>query len=148
MARREEIPERIKKIIAGHGWLRCLTVGEIMETDVITINEEATLRELDSLITRYKHQGYPVVNEEQKTVGVISLKDMLRVDEEDWDTCKVKDRMSTCLICARPEECIIDVVEKMTKAGVGRLLVMDGDRLVGIISRSCIMDKVIKRMVT
>jgi CBS domain-containing protein len=144
----EEIPERVKKIIEGHGWLRHLTVGEITETDVITINEEATLRELDSLITRYKHQGYPVVNEEQKTVGVISLKDLLRVDEEYWNTYRVKDRMSTCLICASPDECVIDAVEKMTNAGVGRLLVMDGDRLVGIISRSCIMDKVIKRMVT
>ena len=111
MARTEEIPEGIKKIIVGHGWLKHLTVGEIMETEVITINEEATLRALDSLITKYKHQGYPVVNEEQKTVGVISLKDMLRVDEENWDTCRVKDRMSTCLIYASPEENIIDAVE-------------------------------------
>lgn len=143
-----EIPAKIKKIVEGHGWLRTLTVRDIMETEVITINENASLRELDSLITRYKHQGYPVVNDEQKTMGVISLKDLLRVDEENWDTYRVKDRMSTCLICARPEESIIDAVERMTKAGVGRLLVMDGDRLVGIISRSCIMDKVIKRMVT
>lgn len=143
-----EIPAKIKKIVEGHGWLRTLTVRDIMEIEVITINENASLRELDSLITRYKHQGYPVVNDEQKTIGVISLKDLLRVDEENWDTYRVKDRMSTCLICARPEESIIDAVERMTKAGVGRLLVMDGDRLVGIISRSCIMDKVIKRMVT
>jgi predicted transcriptional regulator len=143
-----EIPAKIKKIVDGHGWLRTLTVRDIMETEVITINENASLRELDSLITRYKHQGYPAVNDEQKIMGVISLKDLLRVDEENWDTYRVKDRMSTCLICARPEESIIDAVERMTKAGVGRLLVMDGDRLVGIISRSCIMDKVIKRMVT
>jgi predicted transcriptional regulator len=143
-----EIPAKIKKIVEGHGWLRTLTVRDIMETEVITINENASLRELDSLITRYKHQGYPVVNEDQKTIGVISLKDLLRVDEENWDTYRVKDRMSTCLICARPEENIIDAVERMTIAGVGRLLVMDGDRLVGIISRSCIMDKVIKRMIT
>lgn len=123
-------------------------VRDIMETEVVTVNEEATLREFDSLINRYKHQGYPVVDKANKTVGVISLKDLLRVDEENWSTCRVKDRMSTCLITASPEESIIDAVEKMTKAGVGRLLVMEGDTLVGIVSRSCIMDKVIKRMVT
>lgn len=143
-----EIPAKIKKIVEEHGWLRNLAVRDIMETDVITINEAATLQELDSLINRYKHQGYPVVDKANKTVGVISLKDLLRVDEENWATCRVKDRMSTCLICARPEDSIIDAVEKMTRASVGRLLVMDGDRLVGIVSRSCIMDKVIKRMVT
>ncbi|MBN1761949.1 MAG: CBS domain-containing protein [Methanomicrobia archaeon] len=143
-----EIPAKIKKIVEGHGWLRNLMVRDIMETDVVTVNEDATLRELDSMINEYKHQGYPVMDKANKTVGVISLKDLLRVDEEDWDTCRVKDRMSTCLICARPEESVIDAVEKMTKAGVGRLLVMEGDTLVGIVSRSCIMDKVIKRMVT
>ncbi len=141
-----EIPAKIKKIVDGHGWLRQVTVADIMETTVITINEDATLREFDSLINRYKHQGYPVADKANKTVGVISLKDLLRVDKEHWDTCRVKDRMSTCLICASPEDSVIDAVEKMTRAGVGRLLVMDGDRLVGIISRSCIMDKLIKRM--
>lgn len=143
-----EIPEKIKKIVEGHGWLRTLTISDIMETEVITIKEDATLKQLDSLITDYKHTGYPVVNEENKTTGVISHKDLLRVDKEKWAEVCVKDRMSTCLICATPEESIIDAVEKMTRAGVGRLLVMDGDRLVGIISRSCVMDKVIKRMVT
>jgi predicted transcriptional regulator len=141
-----EIPAKIKKIVDEHGWLRQVTVADIMETTVITINEDATLREFDSLINRYKHQGYPVADKANKTVGVISLKDLLRVDKEHWDTCRVKDRMSTCLICASPEDSVIDAVEKMTRAGVGRLLVMDDDRLVGIISRSCIMDKLIKRM--
>ena len=143
-----EIPAKIKKIVEGHGWLRTLTVSDIMETNVITINDDASLRELDALINTYKHQGYPVVDKANKTVGVISHKDLLRVNKEDWDTCRVRDRMSTCLICASPEDSVIDAVEKMTHAGVGRLLVMDGDRLVGIISRSCVMDKLIKRMLT
>jgi len=143
-----EIPEKIKKIIDGHGWIQHLTVGDIMEPNVVTINEDATLKQLDSLITEYKHTGYPVVNNENKTTGVISYKDLLRVDKEDWAKICVKERMSTCLICASPEESIIDAAKKMTQAGVGRLLVMEGDSLVGIVSRSSIMDKVIKRMVT
>jgi len=143
-----EIPKKIKKIMNGHGWLKNVTVADIMETEVITINEDATLRVLDSWIKEHKHQGYPVVNSENKTTGVISLKDLLRVDKENWDSCRVKDRMSTCLICVSPEDSIVDAVEKMTRAGVGRLLVMEGDSLIGIISRSSIMDKVIKKMVT
>lgn len=143
-----EIPKKIKKIMNGHGWLKNVTVADIMETEVITINEDATLKVLDSWIKEHKHQGYPVVNSENKTTGVISLKDLLRVDKENWDTCRVKDRMSTCLICVSPEDSIVDAVEKMTRAGVGRLLVMEGDSLIGIISRSSIMDKVIKKMVT
>jgi predicted transcriptional regulator len=141
-----EIPAKIKKIINGHGWLRQVTVADIMETEVTTINEDATLKQLDSLIREHKHTGYPVVNNDAKTTGVISYKDLLRVEKEEWDRICVKERMTTCLICVNPEDSIIDAVEKMTRAGVGRLLVMDGDRLVGIITRSCIMDKLIKRM--
>lgn len=146
--RKVEIPEKIKKLIEGHGWLKHVTVGDIMEPDVITIDENATLKQLDALIREYKHTGYPVVNEENKTTGVISYKDLLRVDKENWDKILVKERMSTRLICVSPEDSIIDAVEKMTRAGVGRLLVMEGGSLVGIMSRSSIMDKVIKRMVT
>ncbi len=146
--RKVEIPEKIKKLIEGHGWLKHVTVGDIMEPNVITINENATLKQLDALIREYKHTGYPVVSEENKTTGVISYKDLLRVDKENWDKILVKERMSTRLICVSPEDSIIDAVEKMTRAGVGRLLVMEGGSLVGIMSRSSIMDKVIKRMVT
>ena len=39
--------------------LQGMTVGDIMETNVITINEDATLEQLE-----YHHPGYPVVNKE------------------------------------------------------------------------------------
>lgn len=142
------IPEKIKRLLEDRGWLKCLTVGAIMEPHVITIREDATLTELDALITKYQHQGYPVVNQANKVTGVISYKDLLRVAREDWDKIRVKERMSTQLICARPDECVLDAIEKMTKAGVGRLLVMEGDQLVGIISRSCVLDKVLKHLLT
>jgi len=143
-----EIPEKIKKIVDGHGWIRHLTVGDIMEPNVVTINEDATLKQLDSLITEYKHLGYPVVNNENKTTGVISYKDLLRVDKEDWAKILVKERMSTRLVCVSPGDGVTEAMERMTEEGIGRLLVMEDDRLVGIMSRSSIMDKVIKRMVT
>ena len=125
--------------------LQGMTVGDIMETEVITIDEDATLKQLDSLITEYKHTGYPVVNNENKTIGVITHKDLLRVDKENWSKILVKDRMSTRLVCVSPIDSVIEAVEKMTEEGIGRLLVMEGDSLVGIVSRSSIMDKVTRK---
>ncbi len=60
-----------------------MTAGDIMEPEVITVNENATLDEVYSLISKYHHLGYPVVNEEHKIVGVISYKDIFRVRRED-----------------------------------------------------------------
>jgi CBS domain-containing protein len=141
-----EINKKFRKLLNAQ--LQGMTVGDIMETEVITINEDATLELLDSLITEYQHLGYPVVNNENKITGVITHKDLLRVDKEDWAKILVKERMSTRLICVSPGDSVIEAVEKMTEEGIGRLLVMEDDMLVGIVSRSSIMDKVIKRMVT
>ena len=126
--------------------LQGMTVGDIMETNVITINEDATLEQLYSLIGEYHHPGYPVVNKENKIAGVISYKDLFHVNREDWNRIRVKERMSTRLVCVSPGDSVIEAVEKMTEEGIGRLLVMEDDKLVGIVSRSAIMDGAIKRL--
>jgi len=56
--------------------------------------------------------------------------------------------MSTRLVCVSPGDSVIEAeaVEKMTEEGIGRLLVMEDDKLVGIVSRSAIMDGAIKRL--
>jgi CBS domain-containing protein len=133
-----------------------MTVSDIMEPEVVTINEDATFAQLYSLISEYHHVGYPVVNKENKTTGVISYKDLFRVKREDWNSIRVKERMSTRLVCVSPGDGVTEAVspgdgvteavEKMTNAGIGRLLVMEDDRLVGIVSRSSIMDGAIKRL--
>ncbi|HJH27980.1 MAG TPA: hypothetical protein C5S37_14740 [Methanophagales archaeon] len=125
--------------------LQGMTVGDIMETNVITINEDATLGQVYSLISKYHHLGYPVVNKENKITGVISYKDLFRVKREDWNRIRIKERMSTRLICVSPGDSVIEAMEKMTREGIGRLLVMEDDKLVGIVSRSCIMEKGIKK---
>jgi len=126
--------------------LQGMTVGDIMETNVITINEDATLEQLYSLISEYHHPGYPVVNKENKIAGVISYKDLFHVNREDWNRIRVKERMSTRLVCVSPGDSVIEAVEKMTEEGIGRLLVMEDDKLVGIVSRSAIMDGAMKRL--
>ena len=128
--------------------LHGMTVGDIMETEVVTINEDATLEQVYSLISKYHHLGYPVVNKENKTTGVISYKDLFRVEREDWGGIRVKERMSTRLIYVSPGDSVIEAVEKMTEEGIGRLLVMEDDTFVGIMSRSSIMDGAIKRLLT
>jgi len=117
-----------------------------MAPEVVTINEDATFAQLYSLISEYHHVGYPVVNKENETTGVISYKDLFRVTREDWSNIRVKERMSTRLVCVSPGDDVIDAMEKMTEEGIGRLLVMEEDKLVGIVSRSSVMDGAIKRL--
>ncbi len=142
--KRMEINKMIKKLLNAQ--FQGISVGDIMATEVITINEDATLERLFSLISEYHHLGYPVVNKENKIIGVISYKDLFRVKREDWNSVRVKERMSTRLVCVSPGDGVFTAVEKMTEEGIGRLLVMDADMLVGIVSRSSIMEGAIKRL--
>ncbi|NAS89019.1 hypothetical protein C4E24_04705 [ANME-1 cluster archaeon AG-394-G21] len=142
--KRMEINKMIKKLLNAQ--FQGISVGDIMATEVITINEDATLERLFSLISEYHHLGYPVLNKENKIIGVISYKDLFRVKREDWNSVRVKERMSTRLVCVSPGDGVFTAVEKMTEEGIGRLLVMDADMLVGIVSRSSIMEGAIKRL--
>ena len=139
-----EMNKMIKKLLNAQ--FQGITVGDIMATEVITINDDATLELLFSLISEYQHLGYPVVNNENKIIGVISYKDLFRVKREDWNSVRVKERMSTRLVCVSPGDGVFTAVEKMTEEGIGRLLVMDDDTLVGIVSRSSIMEGAMKRL--
>lgn len=139
-----ELNKKIRKLLNTQ--FQAITVADIMATEVITINEDATLEQLFSLISEYHHLGYPVVNKENKISGVISYKDLFRLNREDWNSVRVKERMSTRLVCVSPGDGVFTAVEKMTKEGIGRLLVMEDDTLVGIVSRSSFMEGAIKRL--
>jgi CBS domain-containing protein len=139
-----ELNKKIRKLLNTQ--FQAITVADIMATEVITINEDATLEQLFSLISEYHHLGYPVVNKENKISGVISYKDLFRLNREDWNSVRVKERMSTRLVCVSPGDGVFTAVEKMTEEGIGRLLVMEDDKLVGIVSRSSFMDGAIKRL--
>lgn len=55
----------------------------IMSTDVITIAEDATLEQAINLFTGRRISGMPVLNRENKIIGVISEKDIIAFTERE-----------------------------------------------------------------
>jgi acetoin utilization protein AcuB len=54
-----------------------LAVSEVMTHDVITVEQDANLREAIELMVENKFSGLPVVDRNQKLVGVLSAIDVL-----------------------------------------------------------------------
>lgn len=115
-----------------------VTVGEMMTRDVKTVEPSLTLQQLqDYALTPTKHHGFPVVKDGE-LVGLVTDADVRRVSPELWDERRVEQVMKGMkgLVTVGPGDAAVDALIKMAKAGVGRLPVVEGGKLVGIVTRS------------
>ena len=118
--------------------LRDVKVGDIMTREVKTVEPDLSLQQVFLYaFTPYKHHGFPVVKN-GVLLGLITDEDIRKVGSEHWDEMRVEDVMRKAgdLITANPGDVAVDALIKLSKAGVGRLPVIDKERLVGIITRS------------
>ncbi|NOZ69562.1 MAG: CBS domain-containing protein [Deferribacteres bacterium] len=55
-----------------------LKAKDIMTRDVITVNPEATIKELARLLTDHRISGVPVVNDKGEIAGIVTENDLIR----------------------------------------------------------------------
>ncbi len=122
-------------------------VSDLMTKDVVTVPPDLLLNEFADLLLRHKHGGYPVLDE-GRLVGLVTMEDLRRVQKNQWSEKKIENVMTPVekLVTLRPDQDASEALLKMAKYGVGRLLVMDKDILLGIITRSDIMRTVQTRI--
>jgi len=123
--------------------LEGVPVSQLMSTELVTVPPSITLRELvRDHFMRHRFHSFPVV-EGERLRGMISLHDVKEVDEGEWDVRTVQDvldRQGPAEVgTVSPFADAMDAFAEMARTGRGRLAVVDGDRLVGIVSRRDIL---------
>lgn len=125
-----------------------LKVRDLMTEDVATLNADDNLASLYDMMDRKHIRHVPVVDEDQLLVGIVSDRDLLRgalgeeaslplsVRRQMLEQVKVEDIMNTEPQTVEPEQNIREAGELMMEFKVSCLPVVDGDRLVGIITES------------
>ncbi len=111
-------------------------VREIMTPTIISVDAEATVKEAAEVMIQ-KGIGSVVVVEQGKPVGIVTERDLLKrvvAKALDPSKTKVKEVMSSPLITIKPDTYIIDASKLMNEKGIRRLIVMEGDKAVGIIT--------------
>jgi CBS domain-containing protein len=107
----------------------------------VRVSPEISLVELiDRFLLRYHFTCYPVVSGD-RPVGVITIKLVKHVPRDAWGTTRVAQAMVpiTDAVSLTPEDDIPTAIQKMAASGMGRLPVIAGRELVGIVSRRDIM---------
>jgi len=111
------------------------TIGELMTSDVVTVPPDSTVR--DALRQMIEHDiGSVVVTEGGRAIGVFTERDVTRnvlTDAALLDE-QVRDLMSSSVISVAPADQVVDVFELMNSKSIRRLPVVEGDRLVGIVT--------------
>ncbi|MBC7127496.1 MAG: CBS domain-containing protein [Candidatus Methanosuratincola petrocarbonis] len=111
-------------------------VKELMTKDVVTINKEKTIVEAAQIIGD-KGVGSLVITDNGNIVGVLTERDMITkciAKGCDPSKTKVSEIMSSPVVAIDPEADIIDAAKLMVSKMIRRLPVLDGGKLVGIIT--------------
>jgi CBS domain-containing protein len=112
-------------------------VSEAMTRDCLTVPPDLTL---DRLVNEHiLPSGYHcfVVASESHIQGLITLKNIRAVPQKMWATKKVTEIMAPFkkLKQVRPDEDLASVMSILTQEEINQLPVVEGDNIVGIISR-------------
>lgn len=116
--------------------LRGQPVRRFMKTEVITVSRAISVAELvESYFYKYQFRMFPVVDDDRVT-GCVWTRDVTRLPREEWSRQSVASIAEPC----PPENSVsadMDAVEalaRMHRAKASQLLVMEGERLVGILT--------------
>ena len=107
-----------------------------MITDPLTVNPDVTLADLDKLCGKFHISGLPVVDKENRLVGIITNRDMRFIPSEDYDHLKVKDVMTKENLITGPANISKDDAHRLlAQHKVEKLpLIDDNGKLAGLIT--------------
>jgi CBS domain-containing protein len=138
------------------------TAREIMTTDIVTVRKETSIRELAELFTTRRIGSIPVVNDDGNLIGIVSESDLIEQDKNfhiptvislfDWiiylesekkfekelkrmTAQTVGDIYTEDVVTVSPDTPVSDIADIMSRKKIHSLPVVEGKKMVGIVSR-------------
>lgn len=110
---------------------------DIMTRDVITATPALSIKELAQLLIKNQISGVPVVDEHGKIIGLVSEADIIGKKGKH-----VQAIMSQQVYSVAEDASVEEIAQLMTKHRIKRVPVMNGGRLIGIVSRADIVNTI------
>lgn len=120
--------------------LTTISTSRLVETDFIKIYPLQTLGEFVKIIATSKRNIFPVVNDQNKLLGIIILDNVREIifKNELYEKVLVKELMSMPPEIVAPYEPMESVMKKFDETGAWNLPVIEEGEYVGFISKSSI----------
>ncbi|MBN2473522.1 MAG: CBS domain-containing protein [Pirellulales bacterium] len=108
----------------------------VMSSQVITIHDDATLGEAIATLLKHKISGMPVVDDQQRLIGIISEFQLLEAVytpaiKRDY----VRDAMTEDVMTVAEDASLSEIATLFVLHRIRRIPVVRGDKVVGIVTR-------------
>jgi CBS domain-containing protein len=151
---------------------REVTVGAVMQRKVVTLGPAMTLREAVARLVERQISGAPVVDEEERLVGVLSQTDLVRYQQRtpapgpaipsyyqqlngeafvtrlqfpEDSAARVRDLMTPAAFMTEATTPVADAARLLLRKRVHRLLVTRRGKLVGIVTSMDLLRGLLRR---
>lgn len=122
----------LKEALAG------IAVRDIMVKDVVTVAANLSVQELiQGYFLAHGYGGFPVV-ENAQVMGLVSLGDVKKVSPTDYARLSIREVMTPLSerLTIAPEEDVSVAFQRMADEEIGRLLVMERGRMLGLVTKT------------
>lgn len=132
-----------------------LLASQVMTAPVVTIVETEPLTRAGSLMQEKGFRHLPVVSTQDRLVGLLSERDLLRglplkgkgPPPPPWKIRQVRDLMSPTLLTATPDTPLKDIARVMEAERIGCLPLLNGrGRLVGILTTTDLLRCILREV--
>ena len=129
-----------------------MRVRDVMTSTVFTLRPQASVGEAAALLVSHGFTAAPVVDPTGRVVGMVTEADLLRdrIEPEGRARPGGPDSVAAAVMTpapavAGPDDDVADVVARMLRARLRSLPVLEGNRLVGILTRRDVLRAVARR---
>jgi tRNA nucleotidyltransferase (CCA-adding enzyme) len=130
----ETVSDRIRELIQEDR-KSGVKISDLMSFPVFTVEADMSMKTVAFLLREKGVTGIPVVDHE-KLAGIISRRDFRKIKKESQMTSPVKAFMSRQVKYIAPDKSPTQAAQLMIRHDIGRLPVVENDRIIGILTRS------------
>lgn len=127
---------------------KTLLVRDVMTKDVVTLERNEKLNVADDVMRLGRIRHLPVVDEDGNLAGIVSQRDLFHsgllralgfgshAKERALEVLVLKEAMKTEVLTTSPSAPLTEAAKLMLERKVGCLMVVEGKRIVGILTES------------
>ena len=139
-----------------------ITAKEIMSDQVITVTKDTSIKELSDLFIKYKVNGFPVVDEKDQLIGIVTEKNLIEKSKnlhiptvialfdaviylesgkkfekevKRFNATKVEDIFTSNAVTVSPDTGVHEIASLMAEKSIHSIPVVDNKKILGIIGK-------------